>query len=47
MYAYFTSLKDKLTGVEFIDSTCIKVCHNISILRHKTFDGITQFYTRL
>ncbi|MDT8371519.1 MAG: IS982 family transposase, partial [Gammaproteobacteria bacterium] len=29
MCAYFTSLKGKPTGIEFIDSTSIKVCHNI------------------
>jgi hypothetical protein len=40
--AYFTSLKGKPTGIEFIDSTSIKVCHNIRIPRHKTFDGIAQ-----
>jgi hypothetical protein len=42
MCAYFTSLKRKPTGTEFIDSTSIKVCHNIRIPRHKTFDGIAQ-----
>ncbi len=42
MCAYFTTLKGKPTGIEFIDSTCIKVCHNIRIPRHKTFDGIAQ-----
>jgi len=42
MCAYFTSLKGKPTGLEFIDSTSIKVCHNIRIPRHKTFDGIAQ-----
>jgi hypothetical protein len=42
MCAYFTSLKGKPTGIEFIDSTSIKVCHNIRIRRHKTFNGIAQ-----
>jgi hypothetical protein len=42
MCAYFTSLKGKPTGVDFIDSTSIKVYHNIRIPRHKTFDGIAQ-----
>ena len=42
MCAYFTSLKGKPTGSELIDSTCIKVCHNIRIPRHKTFSGIAQ-----
>jgi hypothetical protein len=42
MCAYFTSLKGKPTGIEFIDPTCIKVCLNIRIPRHKTFSGIAQ-----
>ena len=42
MCAYFTSLKGKPTGIEFIDSTTLKVCHNIRIPRHKTFDGVAQ-----
>ena len=42
MCAYFTSLKGKPTGIEFIDSTCIKVCHNICIPRHKAFSGIAR-----
>jgi hypothetical protein len=40
MCAYFTSLKGKPTGSEFIDSSSIKVCHNIRIPQHKTFNGI-------
>ncbi|AGH42388.1 transposase [Paraglaciecola psychrophila 170] len=32
MCAYFTSLKGKPSGHEFIDSTSIKVCHNIEYL---------------
>lgn len=42
MCAYFTTLKGKPTGIEFIDSTCIKVCLAIRIPRHKTFKNITQ-----
>lgn len=42
MCAYFTSLKGKPTGIEFIDSTSLKVCHNIRIPRHKTFDGVAK-----
>jgi hypothetical protein len=42
MCVYFTSLKGKPTGIEFIDSTSIKVCHNIRIPKHKTFDGIAK-----
>jgi hypothetical protein len=42
MCAYFTSLKGKPTGLEFIDSTSNKVCHNIRMPSHKIFDGIAQ-----
>lgn len=42
MCAYFTSLKGKPTGIEFIDSTTLTVCHNIRIPRHKTFNGIAK-----
>ena len=42
MCAYFSTLKGKPTGIEFIDSTSLKVCHNIRIPRHKTFDGVAQ-----
>lgn len=30
----------KVTGISFIDSTTLKVCHNKRILSHKVFDGI-------
>lgn len=39
---YFTQLKAEPTGIEFIDSTSIKVCHNLRIPRHKVFDGTAQ-----
>lgn len=42
MCACFSTLKEKPAGIEFIDSTSLKVCHNIRIPRHKTFDGIAQ-----
>lgn len=35
--SYFSTLKGKPTGLEFIDSTTLSVCHNIRIPRHKTF----------
>jgi len=38
--AYFTHIKGKPTGISFVDSTSIKVCHNLRIERHKTFAGI-------
>jgi hypothetical protein len=40
--SYFTTLKGKPTGIEFIDSTTLSVCHNIRIPRHKTFYGVAQ-----
>lgn len=39
---YFTSLRGSPTGIEFIDSTSIKVCHNIRIPQHKVFDGVAR-----
>ncbi|WDE11274.1 IS982 family transposase [Thalassomonas haliotis] len=38
--SYFTTIKEEATGSEFIDSTSIKVCHNLRIPRHKTFLNI-------
>lgn len=32
--------KGKTTGISFVDSTPIRVCHNRRILSHKVFDGI-------
>ncbi len=29
--SYFTTLKSESTGIEFIDSSSIKVCHNLRI----------------
>lgn len=40
--SYFCTLKGEATGIEFIDSTSIKVCHNLRIPRHKTFLGIAE-----
>lgn len=30
------------TGISFIDSTCLKVCHNRRIKRHEVFDGLAD-----
>lgn len=38
--SYFASLKSEPTGIEFVDSTSIKVCHNLRIQRHKTLSGL-------
>lgn len=40
--SYFSTLKGEPTGLEFVDSTSLKVCHNIRIPRHKTFAGIAS-----
>ncbi|WP_099123272.1 IS982 family transposase [Xenorhabdus sp. KK7.4] len=40
--SYLTQLKGKPTGISFIDSTSLRVCHNIRIPRHKVFQGVAQ-----
>ncbi|SFO00675.1 Transposase DDE domain-containing protein [Xenorhabdus japonica] len=40
--SYLTQLKGKPTGIAFIDSTRLSVCHNIRIPQHKVFKGIAQ-----
>ena len=40
--AYFTHLKGKTTGIAFVDSTSLKVCHHLRIPWHKVFDGVAQ-----
>ncbi|MEX0447555.1 IS982 family transposase [Xenorhabdus sp. SGI246] len=35
--SYLTQLKGKPTDIAFIDSTSLRVCHNIRIPRHKVF----------
>ena len=42
MCAYFQTVKGKPTGIAFVDSTSLKVCHNIRIPRNKVFDGIAK-----
>lgn len=37
--SYLTQLKGKPTGIAFIDSTSLRICHNIRIARHKVFEG--------
>ena len=38
--AYLQSLRGKNTGISFVDSTPIKVCHNMRIKRNKVFTGL-------
>jgi len=37
---YLLSQRGQCTGISFIDSTSIKVCHNRRIKRHKVFSGL-------
>jgi len=37
---YLISQRGQCTGISFIDSTSIKVCHNRRINRHKVFSGL-------
>lgn len=39
---YFHHLMGDCTGISFIDSTKLAVCHNRRIYRHKVFDGIAD-----
>ncbi len=42
MCTYFQTVKGKSTGIAFVDSTSLKVCHNIRIPRNRVFDGIAK-----
>ncbi len=42
LLAYFHWCKGRCTGISFVDSTPLKVCHNRRIARHKVFDGLAQ-----
>ncbi len=37
--SFFIHVKGEPAGIEFIDSTSIKVCNNLRIPRHKVFKG--------
>ena len=39
---YFQTVKVKHTGIAFVDSTSLKVCHNIRIPRHRVFNGVAK-----
>jgi hypothetical protein len=41
VYLYTEGI-DQPTGISFINSTSLKVCHNKRINRHRVFDGIAQ-----
>ena len=40
MAAYLTSLFGGCSGISFVDSTALIVCHNKRIPRHKVFSGL-------
>ena len=40
MCAYLRSCFGKCSGISFMDSTALKVCHNRRIKRHKVFDDL-------
>ncbi|HCU5990108.1 TPA: transposase [Legionella pneumophila] len=40
--AYLLSHMGKKTGLYYVDSTTLKICHNKRIHRHKTFAGIAE-----
>jgi hypothetical protein len=42
IYDYFQTVKGKPTGIAFVDSTSLKVCHNICIPRNRVFDAVAK-----
>ena len=42
MTHYLTICQGSVTGIGFIDSTSLKVCHNRRIFSHRVFDGIAR-----
>lgn len=42
LFAYILQRKGVVTGIAFIDSTSIKVCHNKRIRRNKVFRGLAR-----
>ena len=40
LLAYFLETRGKPSGIAFIDSTPLRVCHNARIARHRVFDGL-------
>lgn len=42
LFAYLLYLRGEVTGIAFIDSTSIAVCHNKRIQRNKVFNGFAR-----
>ena len=40
--SYFCTIRSQPTGIEFVDSTSIKVCNNLRIPRHKSLSGLAS-----
>ena len=40
LLAYFRTTRGQPSGIAFIDSTPLRVCHNARIARHRVFDGL-------
>ncbi len=40
LLAYFIHCRGKCSGISFVDSTPIRVCHNLRIPRHRVFSGL-------
>ncbi|NDC83545.1 IS982 family transposase [bacterium] len=38
--AFLNAIKGEVSGISFVDSTALTVCHNKRINRHKVFDGL-------
>nr|WP_190322110.1 transposase [Candidatus Enterovibrio escacola] len=37
LYSYLSHRKERSTGIAFVDSSKLQVCHNLGILRHQVF----------
>lgn len=42
LYVYLHLLMGRCTGISFVDSTPLRVCHNKRINRHRVFDGFAK-----
>ena len=42
LWAYLGSCFGACTGISFMDSTCLKVCHNRRISQHKVFKDVAE-----
>ncbi|PCS23596.1 Mobile element protein [Candidatus Enterovibrio escicola] len=40
--SYLTHRQAKPTGISFVDSSKLQICHNLRILRHQVFKGTSK-----